>query len=109
MNASGSGAAAPATRTAEEILAAARAIVEPAHRAAVERLPQEIRHVAGYHTGWWDADGRPCADTGKAVRPALVLSCASAVAQDPDRPRSRAGAPGGVLGDFGGGGGGTGP
>jgi geranylgeranyl diphosphate synthase, type I len=32
--------------------------------------------VAGYHAGWWDADGRPAGGAGKAVRPALTLACA---------------------------------
>jgi geranylgeranyl diphosphate synthase type I len=53
-------------------------VVEPAHRAAVDELPPEIRHVAGYHIGWWEADGRVSGTAGKAVRPALVLACARA-------------------------------
>ncbi|MBG0831208.1 polyprenyl synthetase family protein [Planomonospora sp. ID67723] len=87
---------APGGRSAGEILAEARAITEPAHRAAVERLPDEIRHITGYHAGWWDADGRPCADTGKTVRPALVLACARAIADGAGRP-DRAGPEAGAV------------
>jgi geranylgeranyl diphosphate synthase type I len=66
------------TREADRILAEAREIVEPAHRSAVDALPAALRHVAGYHAGWWDADGRPAGSAGKAVRPALTLACARA-------------------------------
>ncbi|RJL32892.1 polyprenyl synthetase family protein [Bailinhaonella thermotolerans] len=69
-------------RTVTDVLAETRRVVEPAHRAALGRLPEEVRHVAGYHAGWWDADGRPQDNTGKAVRPALVLACARAIAGD---------------------------
>ncbi|MFC4374568.1 polyprenyl synthetase family protein [Nocardia halotolerans] len=49
-------------------------------RAAVESLPESIRHIAGYHFGWWDPHGRPeCADGGKALRPTLVLLAGKAV------------------------------
>lgn len=64
--------------TAAQILAETRALVEPAHRAAVAGLPPEIRHVAGYHIGWWEADGRVTGAGGKSVRPAFVLACARA-------------------------------
>jgi geranylgeranyl diphosphate synthase type I len=79
-------------RTAAQILAETRAVVEPAHRAAVDGLPREIRHVAGYHIGWWEADGRMTGAAGKAVRPAFVLACASAVgggANQPEMPDRR--------------------
>jgi geranylgeranyl diphosphate synthase, type I len=65
-------------RAAAQILAETRGVVEPAHRAAVDGLPPEIRHVAGYHIGWWEADGRVTGASGKAVRPAFVLACARA-------------------------------
>ncbi|WP_081937792.1 polyprenyl synthetase family protein [Streptosporangium roseum] len=64
------------TRSAHEVLAAAQELAGPAHRGAVDRLPEEIRHIAGYHAGWWDAEGRPRQGGGKAVRPALVLASA---------------------------------
>lgn len=67
-------------RTAQRILTEARLAVEPAHRAAIDALPRTIRHLAGYHIGWWEADGRPASHYGKAVRPALVLACARAAA-----------------------------
>jgi len=70
--------AADRPRTAAQILAETRAVVNPAHRAAVDGLPLEIRHVAGYHIGWWEADGRMTGAGGKAVRPAFVLACARA-------------------------------
>ncbi len=71
-----SSSAAVTVRTPQQILAEARGQVEPAHRAAIEVLPSRIRHVAGYHIGWWDADGCPSAGAGKAVRPALTFACA---------------------------------
>jgi geranylgeranyl diphosphate synthase, type I len=83
-------------RTAAQILTETRAVVEPAHRAAVDGLPLEIRHVAGYHIGWWEADGRMTGAGGKAVRPAFVLACARAAggganqAEMPDRPPAQA-------------------
>lgn len=64
--------------TAEEILAHARSMVEPAHRKAVGDLPASVRIVAGYHIGWWEADGTPRRTSGKALRPALTLGCAAA-------------------------------
>ena len=70
--------AADRPRTAAQILAETRAAVNPAHLAAVDGLPPEIRHVAGYHIGWWEADGRLTGAGGKAVRPAFVLACARA-------------------------------
>jgi geranylgeranyl diphosphate synthase, type I len=66
-------------RDATEVLARAQAMVEPALRAAIGRLPAELGLIAGYHLGWLDAVGRPTtAAAGKAVRPALVLLCAEA-------------------------------
>jgi len=55
-----------------------RDLVEPAMRAAVARLDPASRRVAEYHLGWVDADGRPAAAGGKAVRPALALLSARA-------------------------------
>lgn len=69
----------PDTRSAAQVLARTRELAGPAHRAAVDLLPAEIRQIAGYHAGWWDADGRDSAVAGKAVRPALTLACAVAV------------------------------
>ncbi|MGZ3144746.1 polyprenyl synthetase family protein [Lentzea chajnantorensis] len=60
------------------LLDEARAAVEPVRRAAVDGLGPALRRVAGYHIGWWDADGRPARATGKALRPALALASARA-------------------------------
>jgi geranylgeranyl diphosphate synthase type I len=68
------------TQSVPEILPRARRLVEPALRAAVERLSPELRPVAEYHLGWVDAEGRPAdAGGGKGVRPALALLSAEAV------------------------------
>ncbi|WP_433045049.1 family 2 encapsulin nanocompartment cargo protein polyprenyl transferase [Dactylosporangium sp. CS-033363] len=68
-----------APRTAKVQLAEARRLVDPALRAAVDSLPSSMRHIAGYHLGWWDPDGVPVrADAGKALRPALVFGGALA-------------------------------
>lgn len=57
-----------------------RSLVEPALRAALARLDRWSRHVATYHLGWCDADGRATPGRGgKAVRPALALLAAEAV------------------------------
>ncbi|GAA4615377.1 family 2 encapsulin nanocompartment cargo protein polyprenyl transferase [Saccharopolyspora hordei] len=70
--------------TAHEALTRSRTMVEPALRAAVDRLPTRMQQVAGYHFGWWDERGNPVrADRGKALRPAMVLLAASAVGGDP--------------------------
>jgi geranylgeranyl diphosphate synthase type I len=71
-----------AGRSAAEVLAWSRGLVDPALRAAVDRLPESMRRIAGYHFGWCDEHGRPIdADGGggKSVRPALVLLAAQAV------------------------------
>ncbi|OKI02288.1 hypothetical protein A6A06_14630 [Streptomyces sp. CB02923] len=48
-------------------------------RQVTGRLNQVEKH-AGYHLGWQDEKGRPCAgSSGKAVRPALALASAKAV------------------------------
>ncbi|WP_214403364.1 polyprenyl synthetase family protein [Pseudonocardia lacus] len=65
---------------AGEVLRACRAVVDPALRAAIDTLPASVVPIAGYHMGWLEADGSPCAaGSGKAVRPALVLAAAGAV------------------------------
>ncbi|MBA8930940.1 geranylgeranyl diphosphate synthase type I [Kutzneria viridogrisea] len=67
-------------RSARQSLAWSRGLVDPALRAAVDTLPASMRRVAGYHFGWWDADGTPTGgDGGKAIRPTLVLLAAEAV------------------------------
>lgn len=46
-------------------------------RAAVDRLPSAVRHLAGCHFGWWDRRGDPLVSVeGKEVRASLtVLAC----------------------------------
>ncbi|WP_059008491.1 polyprenyl synthetase family protein [Streptomyces specialis] len=67
-------------RTAREALRRARALLDPALRDWVRRLPEPIARVASYHFGWTDSAGRPDnAPAGKALRPALVFLSAEAV------------------------------
>jgi geranylgeranyl diphosphate synthase type I len=52
----------------------ARELVDPALRAAVQRLDSASRDLASYHFGCVDADRAPLlASGGKAVRPALAM------------------------------------
>jgi geranylgeranyl diphosphate synthase type I len=72
--------AAQAADTSEALLSRSRVVVEPALRQAIDTLPGSLRHVAGYHFGWWDAQGSPeSAGSGKALRPALTLLAAEMV------------------------------
>jgi geranylgeranyl diphosphate synthase, type I len=67
-------------RSAREVLAWSRSVVEPALRTAVDTLPVSMSHIAGYHLGWWDHYGHPVqVSGGKAIRPTLALLCAQAV------------------------------
>ncbi|GAA2591197.1 family 2 encapsulin nanocompartment cargo protein polyprenyl transferase [Streptomyces lienomycini] len=62
------------------LLRESRASVDPELRAAIGTLPDAMRRVALYHFGWQHADGTPAADNaGKAIRPALVLTAATAL------------------------------
>ena len=76
------GSADPAAdRSAAEILASTRSVVDPVLRAAVESMPESMARVGSYHFGWREADGTlSAADPGKAIRPALVLAAARACA-----------------------------
>ncbi len=75
---------------AGRLLAETRELIEPSLLAAIDELPPRVRLVAGYHAGLWDAHGRPGGHPGKALRPALVLSCGRAAAGDVDtRPSDR--------------------
>jgi geranylgeranyl diphosphate synthase, type I len=67
-------------RSAREVLAWSRGLVEPVLRSAVDTLPSSLLQIAGYHLGWWDEHGHPVrVSGGKAIRPALTLLCAQAV------------------------------
>ena len=67
------------------LLERTRRVVDPHLRSAVESLPGGIRRVAMYHFGWENADGTPASgQSGKAIRPALVLAAARALGGDPD-------------------------
>jgi geranylgeranyl diphosphate synthase type I len=73
------------TRSARVVLSWSRGVVDPVLRKAVDGMPEPLRHIAGYHFGWWDEDGRPTdADGGKAIRPALTLLAGRAVGGDPE-------------------------
>ncbi|MFE9929081.1 family 2 encapsulin nanocompartment cargo protein polyprenyl transferase [Streptomyces sp. NPDC005533] len=66
---------------AAALLERTRHTVNPELRRAVESLPGGMRRVAMYHFGWEHEDGTPAAgNAGKAIRPALVLAAARALA-----------------------------
>lgn len=71
------------SRPVQGVLADARTLVEPAHRAVVESMCATVRHLVGYHVGWWDIDGQPTQGSAKGVRSALVLAAATAVGGTP--------------------------
>ena len=67
-------------RSAGEVLAGVRDIVDPALRAAVETLTPLPRAIADYHFGWRDERGNPAGGaSGKLFRPALALLAAETV------------------------------
>lgn len=61
-----------------------RQTVQPALRAAIDRLDPTSRSIAYYHLGWTDLDGNPASGGGKAVRPALALLSAEAAGAAPE-------------------------
>ncbi len=68
------------TATAPPTLDYSRASTVPELRAAVARLDPWCRHLAAYHLGWCDEDGRPTSGSGgKSIRPAVALLAAEAV------------------------------
>ncbi|MFH8574327.1 polyprenyl synthetase family protein [Streptomyces sp. NPDC017993] len=61
-------------RTAEEILVAARAVLDPALRTAVGRLPEPLRALAEFHYGWAGSGGAAAEGSLSRLRlPTLVL------------------------------------
>ncbi|MFE9536144.1 family 2 encapsulin nanocompartment cargo protein polyprenyl transferase [Streptomyces sp. NPDC006691] len=72
-------------REAGDLLERARTVVNPQLRATVESLPGSMRRVAMYHFGWEHADGTPSGgQSGKAIRPALVLAATTALGGRPE-------------------------
>lgn len=71
-----------AARPATLILAEARELTAAAYRIAIDGLTGELRLIAGYHAGWWDANGVAVSAPGKAIRPAFALACARAAGGD---------------------------
>ncbi|MFC9433685.1 geranylgeranyl diphosphate synthase IdsB [Nocardia sp. NPDC057030] len=62
-----------------ELVIRARDECEPVLRDVVDNLTGPLRHMAGYHFGWWDRDGAvSSARSGKWLRPALVFAAAAA-------------------------------
>jgi geranylgeranyl diphosphate synthase type I len=75
-----------AAHDAPQVLRAAQDAIEPLLRESVGRLSAPLRKVISYHFGWCDECGDPTSGNGgKAVRPALVLSAASAVGGIPEQ------------------------
>jgi geranylgeranyl diphosphate synthase type I len=65
---------------AQRLLRRTRALLDPALRSWAQRVPPPLDRVVSYHLGFTDAAGRPArSPAGKALRPALALSCAEAV------------------------------
>ncbi|WP_205856792.1 polyprenyl synthetase family protein [Phytoactinopolyspora endophytica] len=69
--------------SAERLLDDVRRLIEPELRAILDRLPESVRIIAGYHAGLWDAEGHHRTRPGKALRPALALTCARAAGDGP--------------------------
>lgn len=71
----------PRPRTAAEVLAWTRRLLDPALRHVAEAMPDATHRIAAFHFGWRDERGRPItgAGGGKAIRPALTLLAAEAV------------------------------
>ena len=73
------------------VLGETHSVVDQGLRAAVERLAEPTRTVAGYHFGWWDEHRQAThGGAGKALRPALVRLCAQAVGSSPRQALSAA-------------------
>jgi geranylgeranyl diphosphate synthase, type I len=72
-------------RSAGQVLEWGRELVEPALREAIDTFDDPIRHIAGYHFGWWDRHGRPATPGGKGLRPALALLAAEAAGGRPEQ------------------------
>ena len=70
----------PAGEPGRQVLVERRAALDAFLRDAVGTLPPSLHRICGYHLGWHDENGRPCAgDSGKAIRPTLAVLAAEAV------------------------------
>ena len=66
-----------------DLLQRMRGDVEPRMRAAMAQLPAGLRHIGGYHLGWWDERGVARHGAGgKSVRAALSLAASRALGGD---------------------------
>jgi geranylgeranyl diphosphate synthase type I len=71
-------------RAVAELLTATRALVGPVIESVIAQMPGGLRLIVGYHFGLWDKSGaRTAADSGKAIRPALVLASARLAGGEP--------------------------
>jgi geranylgeranyl diphosphate synthase type I len=83
MTRQGGGASRTGAAVGQQWLDAARALVDPGLREAIETLDPTNRAVAGYHLGFLDANGAPAdGSRGKGVRGALALLSARAAGAD---------------------------
>ncbi|MEQ7127356.1 polyprenyl synthetase family protein [Actinopolymorpha sp. B11F2] len=72
------------TLTSDRFSIDTRRLVDPALRKAIDRLDAATRLTAGYHLGFWDADGRTRGGAaGKGVRSTLALLSAVAAEAPP--------------------------
>jgi geranylgeranyl diphosphate synthase, type I len=53
-------------------------LIQPQLRSALDRLDPGVRHLCGYHLGFWDERGEPDRPRGKGVRGVLALLSAQA-------------------------------
>jgi geranylgeranyl diphosphate synthase, type I len=60
-------------------------LVRPHIAGLLDRLDPRTRLVAGYHLGYWDADGTPSDAGGKGVRATAALLSACATGAPPER------------------------
>jgi geranylgeranyl diphosphate synthase type I len=69
-----------------ELLTDPVALADATHdllRTSLNRLDPHMRHVCGYHFGYWDAAGAPTSLRGKGIRPELVVLSTLATHHDP--------------------------
>lgn len=71
------------TSVVTDSISTAWAATQETLRAAVDRLDPRMRHICGYHLGFWDTTGEPTAPSGKGIRPELVLLSTAAAERDP--------------------------